>query len=221
MRALEILCSVIMLIFFIPVFVPIVVILMFTGEKEIFFLQERIGYRLTRFNMIKFATMLKDSPNIGAGTITERNDFRILPFGRFLRKSKINELPQLVNIACGQMGFVGPRPCVERDLKGIKESDLEEIWSVRPGITGIASIVFRNEEKILHAQEDPRLFYDRYITPYKKDLNIWYVKNKTFWLDLKLIFITATVVLLPNSNILYSMIKNLPSPPNKLLRYLR
>ena len=220
MRIIELFSALILAILLIPVLIPVILILWITGEKKIFFLQERIGYRLSRFKIIKFATMLEDSPNIGAGTITEREDPRILPFGRILRKTKINEVPQLLNIVLGHMGFVGPRPCVERDLVGISDSELEVIWSVRPGITGISSIVFRNEEKILHAQENPRLYYDMVITPYKKDLNIWYAINKNTSLDLKLILITVVVVLFPKNSLVYSIIKDLPEPPKELRNYV-
>lgn len=220
MRLIELLSSIILIIIFTPIIIPVVAILSFTGEKEIFFLQERIGHRQRRFKIIKFATMLKDSPNIGAGTITERNDPRILPFGHLLRKTKLNEIPQLLNIAFGQMGFVGPRPCVERDLVGITDTERQEIWSVRPGITGISSIIFRDEEQILHSEDEPRLFYDLYITPYKKDLNIWYARNKNLWLDVKLIIITAFVVLFSNSKLVFTLIKNLPEPPKELRKYV-
>ena len=92
-----------------PLLVPIVLILMFSGEGEIFFFQERIGKDGKVFKLFKFATMLKDSPNIGTGTVTMKGDPRILPVGKFLRKTKINELPQLLNIFFGDMSVIGPQ----------------------------------------------------------------------------------------------------------------
>lgn len=112
MRPLEILLYVLALIIFVPLLLPLIIGLRFSGEGEIFYLQEGAGYKGKRFNMIKFAIMLKNSPNIGAGTLTMENDPRVLPFGRFLRKSKINELPQIINILKGDMSIVGPQPLV-------------------------------------------------------------------------------------------------------------
>ena len=109
-RIFDILFSSIAIILLLPLLIPVSIILKVTGEGEIFFLQERIGKNRSTFNLYKFATMIKDSPNIGTGTITIKNDPRVLPFGKFLRRSKINELPQLLNILLGDMSIIGPRP---------------------------------------------------------------------------------------------------------------
>ena len=126
-----------------PFIVLLSIILKFTGEGKIFFLQERIGKYKKKFKVIKFATMLENSPNIGAGSITELNDPRILPLGKILRKTKINEIPQLFNVLKGDMSLIGPRPHVERDLKGVDKEILDEILSTKPGLSGVASIFFR------------------------------------------------------------------------------
>ena len=102
-RLFDIFFSLLALLFLLPLFAPIVLILRFTGEREIFYRQERIGRHGTPFALLKFATMLRNSPTIGAGEITVKNDPRVLPFGRFLRKTKINELPQLFNILLGHI----------------------------------------------------------------------------------------------------------------------
>ena len=99
-----------------PFFIPIVLILLCTGEREIFYLQKRIGKDLLSFNVIKLVTMRKGSASIGTGTLTIKNDPRVLPFGKLLRKAKINELPQLINILSGDMSVIGPRPLTEDSL---------------------------------------------------------------------------------------------------------
>ena len=113
-RIFDIIVSLISLILLLPLFIPIAIILRFTAEGEIFYLQERYGLNNTKFNIYKFATMLKDSMNMGSGSITLRNDPRVTKIGSFLRKSKINELPQILNILKGDISLVGPRPLVKK-----------------------------------------------------------------------------------------------------------
>ncbi len=112
-RLLDIILSATALCFLMPLLVPVILILLFTGEREVFYLQKRIGYRNRPFYIWKFATMLKNSPNIGTGEITLRNDPRVTPFGKVLRLTKINELPQIINVLKGDMSIVGPRPLME------------------------------------------------------------------------------------------------------------
>ena len=114
-RTLDIVLSILAIVILIPVFIPIIIILKFTAEGEVFYFQERIGINNSRFQIWKFATMLKNSMNIGSGSITLQNDFRVTKIGKFLRKTKINELPQLFNILKGDISIVGPRPLVEND----------------------------------------------------------------------------------------------------------
>lgn len=220
MRYLDLLLSCLLIVILLPFLLPIMCILKFSGEGYIFYWQDRVGRNLDPFLICKFATMLKDSPSLGAGTITEKDDPRILPFGRVLRKTKINELPQLYNVLVGQMSFVGPRPCVRRDLEGISECDLRKVWSVPPGITGIASVIFRNEEDILHQKFDGRLFYDEVITPYKTKLNLWYADNKSLSNDLKIMILTMLVVVNGDTSLVYRWFNDLPLPPEELLPHL-
>ena len=173
--------------------------LRFTGEGHVFFLQKRIGRDKSVFGVIKFATMLKDSPNIGSGTVTLEADPRILPVGRVLRKTKINELPQLFNIFIGHMSVIGPRPLHHKQLSFYSESDRKIIVSVKPGLSGVGSIIFRDEEKILQNSNDPDATYKKEITPKKAELEKWYVKNKSIGLYFKLIFLT--VIAVASSNI--------------------
>lgn len=200
----------------IPLLFPIAFILKVTGEKEIFFIQPRIGKNGKPFGMLKFATMLKDSPNIGSRDITIHNDPRVLPFGKFLRYTKINELPQLWNILVGDMSFVGPRPMVPNTFAKYSTEAQEIINTVRPGLTGIGSIIFRDEEKILVGHEDPVGFYNENITPYKIALEIWFVENNSFWLYIKAIFVTAWVVIFPRSKIADIAFTDTPKWPENL-----
>ena len=121
-RLFDLILSFIALFFLFPFFLIISIILLFTGEGEVFYLQERIGFKNKKFKIIKFATMIKDSPNIGTGSITLRDDPRVLPIGKILRKTKINELPQIFNVIIGNMSIVGPRPQMERDLDKFPKS---------------------------------------------------------------------------------------------------
>ena len=124
-----------------PFLFPIVCILKATAEGEVFYIQTRIGKHGNPFGLLKFVTMLKNSPNIGSGEITINNDPRVLPFGKFLRKSKINELPQLWNILIGDMSIVGPRPMVPNTYANYPSEAQEILNTVRPGLTGIGSIM--------------------------------------------------------------------------------
>ena len=215
-RFFDIFFSLLALIFLLPLFAPIVIILRFTGEKEVFYRQERIGRRGTPFALLKFATMLKNSPLIGTGVITVKNDPRVLPFGRFLRKTKINELPQLYNILFGHISVVGPRPMVPNTFLKYSPEAQYELKKVRPGLTGIGSIIFRDEEKFLEGKTDPTKFYDQHIIPYKNDLELWYVKNESVTTYFKIIFVTAWVIMFSRSKIYQKLFSQLPKLPASL-----
>ena len=160
--------------------------------------------------------MLKESPTIGAGEITLKNDPRVLPFGRFLRKTKINELPQLINILFGQISIVGPRPMVPNTFLKYSPKAQLELKKVRPGLTGIGSIIFRDEEKFLEGKADPRKFYDQHIIPYKNDLELWYIKNESITTYFKIIFVTAWVIMFSRSKIYEKLFSQLPKLPTSL-----
>jgi len=161
--------------------------------------------------------MLKNSPNIGSGSITVRNDPRVLPFGNLLRKTKINELPQIINVLKGEMSIVGPRPQMKVDFEKFPESKRDEIYKSKPGITGIGSIVFRDEEKwISNYKGDKHIFYREKIAPYKTELELWYLKNQSILIDLKLILITALVIVFPKLNVIDKFFKSLPKKPSHL-----
>ena len=215
-RFFDIFFSLLALLFLLPFSVPIILILSFTGEREIFYMQERVGRHRTRFSLIKFATMLKESPSIGPGEITIKNDPRVLPFGRFLRKTKLNELPQLINILIGDISIVGPRPMVPNTFTKYSEEAKTKLSKIRPGLTGIGSIVFRDEEVFLNNKGDPRKFYDEHIIPYKNELEIWFFNNNSLLLYFKIILCTAWVIFFPKSNITSHLLKNIPKIPSGL-----
>jgi lipopolysaccharide/colanic/teichoic acid biosynthesis glycosyltransferase len=165
--------------------------------------------------------MLKDSPNMGTGTVTVKNDPRILPIGGFLRKTKINELPQLINIFNGDMSIIGPRPQTQRCFNAFPQSSQNEIIKVRPGLSGIGSIIFRNEEDLMHANDDPGKFYDEIVMPYKGFLEEWYVSHHNLFNYFILIGLTVWVVLRPNSDLTWKIFNDLPKPPIELSRKLQ
>ena len=211
-RLLDIIVSIIALTLLLPLFIPIMILLRITAEGEVFYFQERIGLKNSRFQIWKFATMLKNSMNMGTGSITLQNDFRVTPIGKFLRKTKINELPQIINILKGDISLVGPRPLVTKTFSAYTEEIQSKIYNVKPGLTGIGSIVFRDEESLISAvkDEDPHEFYKRVIAPYKGELEMWYQSHKSFVLDLQLIFMTAWVILFPESRLYEKWFRNLP-----------
>ena len=215
-RFFDLFFSILALVVFFPLILPIVIILLFTGEGEIFYKQKRVGLHGKSFNLLKFATMLKNSPRIGAGEITLKNDPRVLPFGRFLRKTKINELPQIFNIIFGHISIVGPRPMVPDTFRKYSSEAKLELKKIKPGLTGIGSIFFRDEEKFLDGKKEPRKFYDEHIIPFKNELEIWFVRNRSISVYFKIIFITAWVIIFSKSNVLKKHFRDLPLVPDPL-----
>ena len=211
-RLLDVFVSLFSLIILLPVFIPIIIILKFSDEGEVFYFQERYGIHNSRFQIWKFATMLKNSMNMGSGSITLKNDPRVTKIGSFLRKTKINELPQIINILKGDISLVGPRPLVTKTFTAYSEEIQSKIYNVKPGLTGIGSIVFRDEESIISAvtNEDVHEFYKRVIAPFKGELEMWYQSNNSFFLDLQLIFMTAWVILFNDSKLYEKWFKDLP-----------
>jgi len=219
-RFFDIFFSSLALLILLPLLIPIAIILKFTGEGEVFYIQQRMGKGGSMFGLLKFATMLKDSPNIGTGTITVKNDPRVLPLGSFLRKTKINELPQLINILRGDMSIIGPRPQDIRCFVVFDKQDQENIKKVRPGLSGVGSIIFRDEESLLDGQEsleEKEKFYDFVISPYKGRVESWYVNHQSIGLYFKLIWFTAIAVFRPDTQVNFeSMYNDFPAKPFEL-----
>ena len=213
-RFFDILLSSLAIICLSPLLIPVVIILRLTGEHYIFYAQERIGLGGKPFKLLKFATMLKNSPNMGTGDITTQNDPRVLPFGRLLRKTKINELPQLFNIFLGDMSIIGPRPLTARNFAYYSPAIQEGIGKLKPGLSGIGSVIFRDEETILaNSGMDYTECYKNLVAPYKGALEFWYSDHQSLWVDFVIIFLTAWVILFPKSQLPYQWFKDLPAKP--------
>jgi lipopolysaccharide/colanic/teichoic acid biosynthesis glycosyltransferase len=219
-RLADVLFSGFALVFLSPLLAPVALILRLSGEGEIFFLQQRIGKGGKNFKLIKFATMLKDSPNIGTGTVTMKSDPRVLPVGKFLRKTKINELPQLLNIFLGDMSVIGPRPLTHQTFSSYSPETQKIIVRVRPGLSGIGSIIFRDEEEIMHGASASVDFYENTIAPYKGLLEQWFVSNRGMYVYFLSIFVTAWAVCFPSTTIAWRVFKDLPTPPSDLKQAL-
>ncbi len=174
-------------------------------------MHKRVGLNGKQFDLIKFSTMLVNSPNIGSGDVTVHRDPRVLPVGHFLRSTKINELPQLFNILRGDMSFVGPRPLTPKVFNYYSEEAKSIVIRMKPGLTGAGSIIFRDEESIMGKSKLPwEECVKQEIMPRKAAAEKWYFQHQGFITDILLIFITVWVVLFPNSTILHKVFKDLP-----------
>jgi lipopolysaccharide/colanic/teichoic acid biosynthesis glycosyltransferase len=194
------------LILLLPVFFIVSIINIVSGS-QVLFIQKRVGMELKPFPLIKFATMVNNAHIIG-GTVTYKDDPRITKIGAFLRKYKINELPQLINVLKGDMSLVGPRPLPQSEIRIYPPETARIIYSVKPGITGLASLYFYNEEVLL--PRDKKLaeeFFKSRIIPLKSELEVWYAQNRTMLLDIKLIIATLAVIFVP-SYMIFSFVSN-------------
>ncbi len=174
------------LILLLPVFIFIIVLMKIKMPGKIIFKQERIGLNGRSFTMYKFRTMVENHSNF---PISVKGEPRITPLGAVLRKYKIDELPELYNVLIGDMSIVGPRPDVPGYADKLKGED-RIILTFKPGITGPASLKYVNEEDFLSNHNDPGLYNDTVIYPDKVKINKLYIKNWTFILDIKIIFLT-------------------------------
>lgn len=225
-RLLDILVSGTVLLILSPLLLMIIAILKLTGEREVFYFQDRIGFQGNKFKVTKFATMLKNAPNMGTGDITLRNDPRVLPVGKFLRKTKLNEVPQFWDVLVGKMSLVGWRPLMPQGFAEYAPHIQQEIVKVKPGLSGMGSLVFRDEEAIISRAEaegrDLRGCYREDIMPYKGALEVWYVAHRGLWTDIKIMIATAVAVLRPRWTGYARWFSGLPEPESLIIReYLR
>jgi lipopolysaccharide/colanic/teichoic acid biosynthesis glycosyltransferase len=220
-RAFDIAVSGTVLLLLSPLLLVIIAILKVTGEREAFYLQERVGYLGKIIKVTKFATMLKNSPDIGTGDITTRNDPRVLPVGKLLRKTKLNEVPQFWDVFVGKLSLVGWRPLMPKGFADYPTHVQTEIVKVKPGLTGIGSLAFRDEEAVLaRAQADGRdlrTCYREDIMPFKGALEVWYVAHRGLWTDLKILVGTAVAVLVPGWSGYTRWFGNLPQPQSRIV----
>ena len=214
-RLLDIILSSIAILLLFPLLLPIMIILKFTGEGFVFYKQQRVGKDGKLFGLLKFATMFKNSPNMKGGNITFKNDFRVLPFGKILRKYKINELPQIINVLIGDMSIIGRRPTVIEHYNFYKEDVKIIISRLKPGLSGVSSIVFRNEEQFftgLSPEENKKIYRDQ-IAPFKGELEVWYCQKQSVIVDFLLIIITILSVVKPSLNLHNYFFNDLPKHP--------
>tara|TARA_Y100001936_G_scaffold114339_1_gene112155 strand:+ start:677 stop:1408 length:732 start_codon:yes stop_codon:yes gene_type:complete len=182
---------------FIIIFSPIIIIFSFLiwnqDKKSPFYIAERVGKKEKIFKMIKFRSMVINADKSGVDS-TSDNDERITPLGQLIRKYKIDELPNFINIFKGDMSFVGPRPNVKRETDLYTDEE-KVLLTLRPGITDFASIVFSDEGEILKDSVDPDLDYNQLIRPWKSRLGLFYINKRNLLLDIRLILFTAIAIL--------------------------
>lgn len=210
-RIFDLILSVLLLFFLSPLFLIIMVALLIFNKGDILFRQKRLGQNNTEFEILKFSSMLKNSVNLPGGAITVRNDPRVTKLGHILRLTKLNELPQLFNVLYGDMSFVGPRPLMMAGFELLTKEVQSILYKSKPGITGISSVVFRDEERLVtDSQIVPEEFYEKYIFPYKSELEKWYHIHKSFLVDFLILFLTAIKIISPRSKIEFKIFSSLP-----------
>lgn len=188
-RVFDFVFSFIGLCFLVPFFILISVIVKIDSRGPVFYLQQRVGRGGRLFHLFKFRTMHTEADKLTAITVGKR-DSRITHVGYYLRKYKLDELPQLINVVKGDMSLVGPRPELKKFVD-LYTKEQRDVILVRPGITDLASIEYRNENELLEGKADPIDFYIREIMPHKLELNRHYIQHQSFGLDLKIIFTTV------------------------------
>lgn len=217
-RIVDIIFALILILLLSPLLLAVTVILRFTGEHEVFYLQNRIGHKNKPFKIFKFATMLKASPTMGTKSITLRNDPRVTSVGKYLRMAKINELPQLFNVLLGHMTLVGPRPFVDDTFAAYPEHVQQRIYDCNPGLTGTGSIIYRDEEEIISSSElPPAVCYRTVIAPHKGELELWYQDNRSLLVDFFLLILTTLSIVYPKAgDLLYVWFPSAPRPGDNL-----
>lgn len=184
--------SVCVLIITSPIFLFIAIVLKLKGQ-DVFFLQKRVGYGGNDFFVYKFTTMPKGSEKFGY--ITTTNDSRPFKFGRFLRKTKLNEIPQLINVLNGTMSIVGPRPLVREQIeRSLNTKEVKQFYSMRPGITGAGSLFYHHEDSLLANVSDPFEYDEQVLMPQKLKLERMYSQRWNLFLDLIIILLTFLVL---------------------------
>ena len=193
-RIFDIIASLMGIIVLSPIMLIVVIIIKATSKGPVLFRQRRLTLNMKEFTIYKFRSMRTDFDKDAKGIQVKGSSTAITPIGKIIRKTKLDELPQLFNILLGDMSFIGPRPELPRRLKYYSEED-KGIFKVRSGISSPASIVFSDEEYLMNQVEDPEKFYIEQIMPYKIELNLYYVKTRNFWNDIYLIIATFLKIL--------------------------
>ena len=193
-RMFDVVFSILGMVLLFPIFLPIAILIKSESNGPIFFRQSRVGLRGKIFQIHKLRTMYVNSENIGR--ITIGNDRRITSFGKFLRRYKIDELPQLIDVLSGSMSIVGPRPEIEEYVDTYPKDIKKKILSVKPGITDYASITMIDESLLLANYSNPQEAYAKSVLPKKLELSTKYVENNNIFLDIKIILLTLQKIIL-------------------------
>ena len=193
-RVFDVFFAILGITLLLPVFVILAVLIVADSKGGVFYRQTRVGRNNINFTLFKFRTMRTNAEKLGLLTVGER-DPRVTFIGYYLRKYKMDELPQLLNVLYGDMSFVGPRPEVRKYVE-LYNSGQQQVLSVKPGITDWASIYFRNENQLLKNSDDPEAFYIQNIIPSKINQNLEYIRHNNIWIDLKIIALTLQKVII-------------------------
>lgn len=192
-RLFDLIASLFGLIIFLPVLLSVMLLVWINDFGNPFYIANRVGKDGKIFKMYKLRSMVVNADKSGIDS-TSNNDMRITKVGKFIRKFKLDELSQLINVFMGDMSIVGPRPNVEREVNLYTKDEMKLI-TLRPGITDFASIVFSDEGEILQDKKDPDLSYNQLIRPWKSRLGLFYIDKQSFSLDIRLIFITGVAII--------------------------
>lgn len=188
MRFFDFLVALAGILLLFPLFLIIAILIKLSSPGPVIYSQRRIGLDGKVFSLYKFRSMIKNADQVGT-SVTAKNDPRITPIGKILRKTKVDELPQLFNVLKGDMSFVGPRPDVP-EIINTYTSEMRRILNVRPGITGNATLYLRNEENLLSLAKDPDKAYEEIFVPAKVKLSLEHVNRKSFWFDFSILMKT-------------------------------
>ena len=221
-RTMDIVLSGAAIVVLSPLLIGTAIVLKLTGEHLVVHRQRRIGLDYRPFAVYKFVTMRSDSERFG--TITRKNDSRVLPVGRVLRKAKINELPQLFNILFGDMSIVGPRPLVASEVAMYPAEIRPLVYAAnRPGLSGLGSLFFRDEDELIAATgKQAAQAYREDIMPIKGALELWYRRHKSLWVDAKIVVLTIWVVVhSPSAPVVAAFARSSAFPADALERYRR
>lgn len=200
-RVFDVIVALLCLILFMPI-LTLVSIINFILDQDVLFIQKRVGRNLKLFPVIKFATMTRNA-HVEGGTVVTKFDSRVTKHGIILRKTKLNELPQLINVIMGHMSLVGPRPLPKSEVDLYPLKDARKIYSIRPGITGLGSLFFHNEESFLSADcNEANYMFENFIMPRKAILEKWYVDNWSFIFDIKILLATLGLAFIPSYRVL-------------------
>jgi exopolysaccharide biosynthesis polyprenyl glycosylphosphotransferase len=219
-RAFDLVIATLGLLLVWPIMLLVAVAIKLDSPGPVFFKQPRVGENARVFTMIKFRSMVVDAEQRQAevmkttdnGVVMHKtaNDPRITRVGHFIRRTSLDEIPQLFNVLKGDMSIVGPRPLMPVSFNLYRDAVKARIYDSKPGMTGIGSIIFRDEERIISLSDDPKKMYAQIVYPYKEKLEMWYLQKASMLTDFKIIFLTAWSIIFPKNQMAHKLFKDLP-----------